>query len=333
MYVCVCACLIMLKSPESSFPSQITAENGRRRSTFYVPLITTTSTVLPSSTSKYTKKIPKTDDEYNPDLSACSFDWSLNCSGDLELENHHHHHHRNDSHNDINDTPIKNKRYGVVLDGSISARESSTPIRIAKSRSRSNILNLPDKTLTSPVKEKSKTLPQNLNALSLNTFPPKNTFLLKSTPKMSLNYSSDSATLSPRKSSLSFIRRAHSTKLTRNNSLLKSLTTKCVDHSIESVHSIVNELSFDRLAKNWGHDKFDEIIREIFFKKSSSSASDCDVNSSCCSGDSGNNKTTNGNSTIGGVTSSSSGVHLSRQEDEESAVYSGKYFFYVFFLF
>lgn len=300
----------MLKSPESSFPSQITAENGRRRSTFYVPLITTTitSTSLPSSSSslssKYTKKIPKTDDEYNPDLSACSFDWSLDGSTDLQILDDDHH-----------NTTIKSKRYGVVLDGSIGNRESSTPIRIAKSRSRSNILNLPDKTLASPHKEKSKTLPQNLNA-SLNTFPPKNSFLLKSTPKISLNYSSDSATLSPRKSSLSFIRRAHSTKLTRNNSLLKSLTTKCVDHSIESVHTIVNELSFDRLAKNWGHDKFDEIIREIFFKKSSSSTSDCDVSSSSGSGDGGHNKTTNGNGI--GVAAHS------KDDDEESAAYSGK---------
>lgn len=318
----------MLKSPESSFPPHISSgEHGRRRSTFYVPLITTTTKILQSPSSppppppsqtetKLTQKSLQIDDGYNPDLSACSFEWSLNCS-DIQTEDDS----TTTTTNTVaSKTALKNKRYGVVLDGSISARESSTPISITKSRSRSNILNLPDKslTLTSPMKEKSKTLPQNLNSSQLNAFPPKNSFLLKSTPKMSLNYSSDSSTLSPRKSSLSFIRRAHSTKLTRNNSLLKSLTTKCVDQSIESVHTIVNELSFDRLAKNWGHDKFDEIIKEIFFKKSVSSDSDLDVSSI-----NGRDITKNPNG-IGDAIENSKDDD--GDDDEENAAHSGEFF-------
>nr|XP_016939138.2 ras GTPase-activating protein raskol isoform X2 [Drosophila suzukii] len=58
-----------------------------------------------------------------------------------------------------------------------------------------------------------------------HSFPPKNLFLLKSTPKLSTDIAvtppTTSAICSPPKKSLSFIRRAHSTKVARSNSLLK----------------------------------------------------------------------------------------------------------------
>lgn len=54
-----------------------------------------------------------------------------------------------------------------------------------------------------------------------HSFPPKNLFLLKSTPKLSPPEITTSIITSPPKKSLSFIRRAHSTKVSRSNSLLQ----------------------------------------------------------------------------------------------------------------
>lgn len=228
----------------------------------------------------------------------------------------------------------KVKRYGIVLNGSVNLDDdeklqindenqchddeeqkspsiTSTPIKMMKSRSRSNILCLPDKSFQlSPLKEKSKTLPQNVspkvlssasasniaNHTNSSTFPPKYSFLLKSSPKISLNYSFDavaasltspvnttmpvspqqndkktqlalspSTASSPRKA-LSFIRRAHSTKLSRSNSLLKSLTSKCVDQSAENLLHPVSELSFDRFEECFRSDNFYALIKEMFLK-------------------------------------------------------------------
>lgn len=233
----------------------------------------------------------------------------------------------------------KIKRYGIVLNGSVnldddeklqlndenqchdnddddeqkSPSSTSTPIKMMKSRSRSNILCLPDKSFQlSPLKEKSKTLPQNLSPKVLtsasasniashtnsSTFPPKYSFLLKSSPKISLNYSFDavaasasspvssttvtspqaidkktqlalspSSASSPRKA-LSFIRRAHSTKLSRSNSLLKSLTSKCVDQTADNLlNQPVTELSFDRFEECFKSDNFHALIKEMFLLK------------------------------------------------------------------
>lgn len=236
----------------------------------------------------------------------------------------------------------KIKRYGIVLNGSVnldddsklgindenqchrdddddeehkSPSSTSTPIKMMKSRSRSNILCLPDKSFQlSPLKEKSKTLPQNLSPKVLtsasasnitshpnsSTFPPKYSFLLKSSPKISLNYSFDavaaaaassspvnsvtvtspqvvdkktqlalspSTASSPRKA-LSFIRRAHSTKLSRSNSLLKSLTSKCVDQTADNLlNQPVTELSFDRFEEYFKSDHFHALIKEMFLLK------------------------------------------------------------------
>lgn len=249
---------------------------------------------------------------YNPDLSACSFDWSL----DESLNN--------SSLLVTNDALIgtrrspKNRRYGVVLtslnldadetlptmhqldasaddarhDSALSARtgangdNTSTPKRkaLGKAHSRASIADstavaahpsAPHQHSTTPLKEKSATLPQNLSAS--NTFPPKNSFLMKSSPRISFKYFSDSsaqpaaaasvATPSPKKS-LSFIRRAHSTKLSRSNSLLKSLTSKCVDQSADShSRSAVNELQLERLEEIFRAENGDDQIRELFLRE------------------------------------------------------------------
>lgn len=259
----------MIQTMETSITST-NSTNGsteaRRRSTFYVPLSESERIEADYQNREIKKSIEQI---YNPDLSACSFEFSLDES-------------LNDSGLLVSNENIKNtsksKRYGVVLNGlSIdddeeeddSHKNTSTPIKLMKSRSRSNILSLPDKSVSSPNKEKSKTLPQNLS--SLNSFPPKNSFLLKSTPKISLNYSSDNPTssLSPKKS-LSFIRRAHSTKISRSNSLLKSLTSKCVDQSVENLNLcriVVQDLYFERLEKFWKAENFSELVKDVFFKE------------------------------------------------------------------
>lgn len=276
----------------------------------------------------------------------------------------------------------KIKRYGIVLNGSVnldddeklhindenqchdniddeeeqkSPSSTSTPIKMLKSRSRSNILCLPDKSFQlSPLKEKSKTLPQNLSPKVLtsasasnitvsqhhtnsSTFPPKYSFLLKSSPKISLNYSFDavaasspvssrtvvtssqvidkkaqlalspSTASSPRKA-LSFIRRAHSTKLSRSNSLLKSLTSKSCDQNVENLlNHPVTELSFDRFEEYFKSDNFHALIKEMFLLK--------DV-------------VTNSNS---GLATSNTAVNMSKEATEsvdkcdEEEVHSGKY--------
>lgn len=278
----------MIQTMETSITSTTSTNistEARRRSTFYVPLSESERIEADYKNREIKKSIEQI---YNPDLSACSFEFSLDES-------------LNDSGLLVSNENIKNtsksKRYGVVLNGlSIDDddddddaeeeeeqnvdchKNTSTPIKLMKSRSRSNILSLPDKSVPSPNKEKSKTLPQNLS--SLNTFPPKNSFLLKSTPKISLNYSSDNTTnsLSPKKS-LSFIRRAHSTKISRSNSLLKSLTSKCVDQSVENLNLcriVVQDLYFERLEKFWKAENFSDMVKDVFFKEKEEKDEECE---------------------------------------------------------
>lgn len=295
----------MLQNTETSFVSN---DSPRRRSTFYVPLVSEPVTV-PIETSPTTEcllNIQKSlETLYNPDLSACSFEWSLDTGGESS-------HNNSDSllssaggsTESTSSIPKfhlnRAKRYGVVLNGididvkkchspsgsnGITSNniieQTSTPIKLTKSTSRSSILtSLTDKTKSvtatttqSPIKEKSKTLPQNMSPT--NAFPPKNSFLLKSTPRISFNHSISSSdatttiitTPSPRKS-LSFIRRAHSTKLSRSNSLLKSLTSKCIDHNAaENLCRVaICELQLERLERFFKADNRFELVRELFFK-------------------------------------------------------------------
>lgn len=378
--------------------SSSAAETPRRRSTFYVPLVTSDSpsndnngetTRHDNSTkisAKHMKrsfdKVSRTNSEWNQQNLVHTRNWNdidtkceikRSLSASITTLSH-----RNDrvlidrsmksnSAIEICQQQNKAKRYGIVLNGSInlddddnklptndenqchddeqkSPSNTSTPIKMLKSRSRSNILCLPEKSLQlSPLKEKSKTLPQNVSPKVSTTnittshsnsitFPPKYSFLLKSPPKKSLNYSFDAVAaatspigtspadkksqaanaLSPTSSSsprkaLSFIRRAHSTKLSRSNSLLKSLTSKCVDDTAEHLKYPVNELLFDRFEECFKSDNFYALIRELFVVK--------DVGNDC------NN----------GIAHSTTAVSISREhndnEKSDEDVHSGKYAF------
>uniref|UniRef100_A0A182T2H0 Uncharacterized protein n=1 Tax=Anopheles maculatus TaxID=74869 RepID=A0A182T2H0_9DIPT len=269
---------------------------------------------------------------YHPDLSVCSFAWSLDDSGHDNLE----------PVAGTSDHENKLKRYGVVLNASVNIDDdetkchqqqqqqqasrnlqsnTSTPIRLGQSRSRSNILssNLQPSSVSGvaiepatsrsgviygvikreqavnhhPVltaKDKSKTLPQNMSLAS--SLPAKSSFILYSTSRISANSSFDAKNcgslvglstepaaaaagvppamthmFSPKKS-LSFIRRTHSTKLSRSNSLLKSLTSRCVDQSAANGSLIdvpVKELDTDRLCRILEQPAtLDQKIRDIF---------------------------------------------------------------------
>lgn len=286
----------LVQSADSSFAS---SDSTRRRSTFYVPLngdagpmadLCTTLAQMSGELAhqqQHSQQQQAEPQTYNPDLSACSFDWSLDDSlnnSSLLVSND----------GRIGQRSPKSRRYGVVLNSvhledtlkDTDSTNTSTPKKtLTKSQSRSSI---PDRSFqTTPVKEKSATLPQNMNISASNTFPPKNSFLLKSSPRISFKYFSDSSTSaaaipttvstssnaiaavaspSPKKS-LSFIRRAHSTKLSRSNSLLKSLTSKCVDQSVESLCRIaVNELQLERLESFFRADNCTELIKDLFLK-------------------------------------------------------------------
>lgn len=409
---------------ENAFASN-SVETPRRRSTFYVPLVVNEEdSVSPSTDDSNTDTNHNNDDDrtmkrsldpiYNPDLSACSFELSLNESADLMVSNEvelrmgikrtasttitrpltttsttiaivntNTDRVLSERSNDKLNLEISNrnkvKRYGIVLNGSIniddedklpmndenqchddqekSPSNTSTPIKMMKSRSRSNILCLPDKSFQlSPLKEKSKTLPQNVSPKILSstvsatniansqtntsTFPPKYSFLLKSSPKISLNYSFDAianagispsnnnvtsvqitdkkthlalsptSAASPRKA-LSFIRRAHSTKLSRSNSLLKSLTSKCVDQNAENLlnpNQPVYELPFDRFEECFKSDNFYALMKEIFLLKDANDESNNDGL---------------GNSTTIAVNTTTKEMNAHQKCDDE--VHSGKY--------
>lgn len=265
-------------------------ESTRRRSTFYVPL---SNEDLSSRDGDHINVA--NDPIYNPSLSGYSCDWSLDGSigGSETLLS------REKSISQLsNDDSNRLKRYGIVLNGSVNIDDSnlevhanhkrtksknltsSTPIKDSSKCRPADVCDSPSPAISSPVKEKSKTLPVKDFQVA-STFPPKSSFILKSTPKISssINYSlslSDTSALiqherkavaTPKKS-LSFIRRTHSTKLSRNNSLLKSLTSKCVEHSNESLAVNVYDLSSERLTLYLKADNCDDLMKELFFRES-----------------------------------------------------------------
>lgn len=277
--------LVIQTADQTSFD-----ESTRRRSTFYVPLSTEDLTSRDCDHAN-----DASDQIYNPNLSGYSCDWSLNDSIDAS-EMLVSRERSQLSHSDSN----RLKRYGIVLNGSVNIDDSNLEVhanhRQIKSKNVTSSTPIKETTvkckamtetasITSPVKEKSKTLPaKDMQAAS--AFPPKNSFILKSTPKISssINYSSlsDTSTLiqqerkaiaTPKKS-LSFIRRTHSTKLSRNNSLLKSLTSKCVEHSNESLSVNVYDLSSERLALYLKAENGDDLVKELFFRESLDTSSD-----------------------------------------------------------
>lgn len=211
-------------------PDQVTSavdeeppQSSRRRSTFYVALD------------------HQTDDSL--DLSACSLDWSLNesvssdggATGNAVTEEH----------KPVPQPEEPIHRLEILVNEAEGCRgtlvsTSSTPKNyLAESRTRVNILNFPERIsispAVSPLKEKSKTLPQNFNnsAKQESASPrAKHSCLVRSSPKISMSKQTTPASQtvipltakSPRKS-LSFIRRSHSTKVSRSSSLLRSFTT------------------------------------------------------------------------------------------------------------
>lgn len=349
------------ESPIAPHFNNATSDTARRRSTFYVPLVINQCSVASSPLDGgHDTKATSTDQIYNPDLSACSFEWSLNESSDLLVgdEVKVNSAKLRDAGKTPHSTPTKDtkylcdarmgerkKRYGVVLNGinldddgtgandenhNVSGERpetqsiSSTPVKLLKSRSRSNILYFPEKSLQlSPMKEKSKTLPQNASpklmsiaiddsstdksstGCAISVLPSKYSLLLKSSPKISINLLSDSqrssqsatsptpstavphfndhkttlslspsSATSPRKG-LSFIRRTHSTKLSRSNSLLKSLTSKCVDQDSAKLINgqPICELPFEQFEKYFKSENFHESIKNLFLKDDNNSDS------------------------------------------------------------
>lgn len=224
-----------------------TDDSSRRRSTFYVPL---------SNEDLASRDCD--DDGY-------SYDWSINDSieGSEIL--------REKSSNLSVDDCNRLKRYGIVLNGSVNIDDSNLEVHANHRRSKSKNIasSTPIKEMTVEhqeiVKEKSKTLPVKESNPSI--FPPKN---LKSTPKISSPSLSDTSArhiLATPKKSLSFIRRTHSTKLSRNNSLLKSLTTKCVEHSNENLPVNVYDLTVERLELYLKAENCEELMKELFLRE------------------------------------------------------------------
>ncbi|KAM3966646.1 uncharacterized protein ACR2FA_012181 [Aphomia sociella] len=108
----------------------------------------------------------------------------------------------------------------------------------------SNLSLIPDAPkLLTPAKEKSKTLPQNLNVPSPIRGSSSSTSIFR-TPRITVT--PDSPNKSPGKmSGLNFIRRSRSTKLSRSNSLLRSITTRHIEEGLEEQNAVVTDLTDD----------------------------------------------------------------------------------------
>ncbi|CAG4926020.1 unnamed protein product [Colias eurytheme] len=116
----------------------------------------------------------------------------------------------------------------------------------------SNLSLIPDSPkIQTPNKEKSKTLPQNLNTPSPIKGSCSSSSIFK-TPKITVTPES------PNKSAgkiTSFIRRSRSTKLSRSNSLLRSITAKNIEEGLEEVAVIITDITDDYdtfVGKNGG---------------------------------------------------------------------------------
>lgn len=265
--------------------SSASSSAKRRSSTFYVPLNEDCLNPNPNQDSA--------DEVYSLDLSACSFDWSLNGSVSSE--------------GPVEEKPLQNVNCGGAIAkkktsndpedqsdnnnrGATDDHQTSTPIKllVTNSRTRTNILNLADRISLSPLKEKSKTLPQNLNNSAREaTFPAKSSLLLKSSPKISTMNDGPVVIVasaspppqiipltakSPRKS-LSFIRRSHSTKVSRSSSLLRSFKQGEESTPLDPPAMIgLNAELLERLYKITVPEDFDESLRRVFFKERRSEA-------------------------------------------------------------
>lgn len=258
-------------------------ESSRRRSTFYVPLSTEDLSFNNNDDDNDGGGVKK-----SPVVNLSTYDWSIDDSIDgSEIL-------RDKSSNLLStDDSNRLKRYGIVLNGSVNIDDSNLEVHANHKRSKTKNITSSTPIKDAPkdikntshhhketVKEKSKTLPAKDSVLSSpSIFPPKNSHMLKSTPKMSINNCSslsDTSVLLPHtpmtnatpKKSLSFIRRTHSTKLSRNNSLLKSLTSKCVvENSNENFPVNVYDLSIERLELYLKAENCDDLVRELFLRE------------------------------------------------------------------
>lgn len=298
-------------------------ESSRRRSTFYVPLSTEDLTSRDVDIDDINDDdIKKSNDQmFNPNLSGYSYDWSINDSIDSEILR------EKSSELSIDDTN-RLKRYGIVLNGSVNIDDSNLEVHANHKRSKTKTIlsSTPIKDSTAAAtpkgnkienamtqqqieiaKEKSKTLPvkETNQPTASSVFPPKNSHILKSTPKISstsINYTSlsDTSALLPQtkaiampKKSLSFIRRTHSTKISRNNSLLKSLTSRCVEHSNENLPVSVYDLRVERLELYLKADNCDDLMKELFLREPLNTSSSDDGN--VCEKNKENNNNNNNN--------------------------------------
>lgn len=288
---------LILQTAEQTFV--VGDESSRRRSTFYVPLSNEDLTSHDDD-----EDVKNNEEIYNPNLSGYSYDWSLNDSidgSDILREK--------SQSSAVTDDSNRLKRYGIVLNGSVNIDDSNLEVHANHKRTKTKNLTsstpikeivkineLPAAVIavTSPIKEKSKTLPVKESQIT-SIFPPKNSFILKSTPKISSSSLSDTSALlqhhnelnshkpiavTPKKS-LSFIRRTHSTKLSRNNSLLKSLTSKCVEHSNENLPVNVYDLTVERLELYLRAENCDDLMRVLFLREQIadiSSSDSCEKN-------------------------------------------------------
>lgn len=133
------------------------------------------------------------------------------------------------------------------LSASISSNKlNNSNINIGNKTSimNSNLSLVPDSpNILSPTKEKSKTLPQNLNVPSPIRGSSSSTSIFRN-PKITVT--PDSPHKSPGKvTGLSFIRRSRSTKLSRSNSLLRSITSRHIEEGLEDQTAIVTDITED----------------------------------------------------------------------------------------
>lgn len=129
----------------------------------------------------------------------------------------------------------------------------------------SNLSLIPDSPkLVTQGKEKSKTLPQNLNVPSPIRGSSSSTSIFR-TPKITVT--PDSPNRSPGKiSGLNFIRRSRSTKLSRSNSLLRSITARHIEVGLEERTAVITDITedYDKFVDNNGGES--EVISALIKK-------------------------------------------------------------------
>lgn len=153
----------------------------------------------------------------------------------------------------------------VTSTSSNKINSSITNIGNKSSIMNSNLSLIPDSPcLLSPNKEKAKTLPQNLNTPSPIRGSNSSTSIFR-TPRITVT--PESPNKSPGKvSGLNFIRRSRSTKLSRSNSLLRSITTRHIEEGLDDSNNIVTDLTedYDKFVDNNGGES--EVIEALIKK-------------------------------------------------------------------